>query len=711
MSKDTAQLLEIKVCNNTYVPANEEALFKDEVDILDFLKSKYPALVSSYQSSINRARKEILRRLVASMLRENIKGVFSHSHDLYVIDSSIYVLNVPTVDEYWQEVIRVLNAHGLESGKVYKLSPLLEGRCLVIPTTRTYAFNRLEVEGDILYISKAKVHKIEHASELLDIMCSHENEYSNEKLSRWVRLAEELINSSANLALSYAYWVQKKKRLRKKAAKYGIKNTIDWVLFQKSQNPVFDSSLFFERLTVEGHNLHPCAKTKMGMEPEDVLRYAPEFDGITDVRFVGIRKDYVEWNFVGENDKGVNAFLFREYPDLPKVIEREFSDNGLSINDYVFVPVHSWQLEREVPHIYKQEIIERIVVPISGLSVQCGTTSSFRTVIPIASRESPKHVIKVAVNSQMTSTVRSISPNTTNNASVFTILLRSIMQREPQLFERFVPVCECGGFNFKEKETNKNEIDDNIRKLKNRNLSAVLRENVEAFIANDEVAIVGTALFTESPFSGKPILIELIERYAEDKQETSLRKAAFQFFSEYLSIALPGFIILMVKYGIGLEGHLQNSVIVFKEGRPVRMLFRDWGGVRIHRERLRQYQSDVQFYPGSITMTDNLEEVHNKVFYTVFQNQLSELILQLCKHIELDERKLWGEVHRICENVFKELEHLPLYSKNAHIDKEALYQPEVPHKALTKMRLATEVAGYLYSMVPNPLYEIARKDV
>ncbi|QGQ45723.1 IucA/IucC family protein [Metabacillus sediminilitoris] len=706
MSASSTQLLERDVLHTVYRNFRQEYMLEDELKVLTFLETNYPDMVPAYVFSLARGRQGILRRLAGAMLREDIMGLTSSSYDLYIIDS-IQALNVPAIDEYWQMVIRTLHTYGLESGKIYKLYPLCERECLVIPVTRTYAFNRVEVDGVILHVSEDGVRTIEHAVELLQLMRHKEEAHNEIGQSAWVKLAEELVNGSANLALSYAYWKQKKKELQKKADEHGITTTIDWVLLQKMQDREFDSSLFFEQLSVEGHNLHPGTKTKIGMEPEDVFRYAPEFDGVADIHFVGIHKDYAEWVVIEENEEDANAFLFKEYPELPKAVKREFAEHELSVNDYVLVPVHPWQLEKALPDIYHQEIKEQIVVPIRGMMVRSGATSSFRTVVPFANGETPKHAIKVAVNSQMTSTVRSISANTTNNATVFTRLIRSIMQQEQDLVEKFVPVCECAGFNFKIKET---EGLTGNHKLKSRNLSAVLRENVESFVALDEVAIVGSSLFAESPITEKLILVELIEMYAEKRKETSLRKAAFQFVSEYVSIALPGFLTLMVKYGIGLEGHLQNSVMVFKDGRPVRMLFRDWGGTRIYRSRLQQHQEQVQFYPGSVTVTDSLKEMHNKVFYTVLQNHCGELVLQVCKHFGLGEGELWQEIHRICKKVFDQLESLPHYSESVRIDRKALYQAEVDHKALAKMRLEPEGKEYSYAIVPNPLHEFSRKE-
>lgn len=117
----------------------------------------------------------------------------------------------------------------------------------------------------------------------------------------------------------------------------------------------------------------------------------------------------------------------------------------------------------------------------------------------------------------------------------------------------------------------------------------------------------------------------------------------------------------------------------------------------------------MQFSPGSVTVTDNLKEMHNKVFYTVFQNHCGELILQACKHFGMVEWELWQEVHRICDKLFHQFESLTEYNQNARIDRKAFYQANVDHKALAKMRLEPEGKEYSYATVANPLHQFSRK--
>ena len=655
--------------------AVEGCLGADELRVLRFLWSSHPELVTPFLSSVPRARRATLSRLTSSVLREGMVELASEFHE-------------PSPVEGVEKL-------GLDpAGKTSKVLSFAGEGSLIVPVAGSYAFGRLEVEGPVLHVSAGRIRKLRHAAELLRLI-RRRGPYEN-LLGHWVEFERELENSSANLALAYAYEGEKRKWLRRVASECGAETVLDLALTLRASNGNFDPALFFEQLCVEGHNLHSGAKTKAGMEPEAVYRYAPEFDGTPDLRLVGIRRDWAE--SASLSGKDVGQILFDQHPGLGEAVAREFTERGLSPSGYLFVPVHPWQLKNVVPEVYRAEISQKVVVPVEGTSVPGHATSSFRTVVPRVGHG--RFAMKTSIDSQMTSTIRSISPNTANNAPEFTRLIRTVLRREPQLTRTFVPVCEVAGVNFK---ADPNEPDPGTRTAKSRNLSAVLREDVGRHAGRDELAIVGCALYAQSPVTGRPVLTELVEAFARSGSISSSSEAAFRFVSEYASVTLPGFLTLMVKYGVGLEGHLQNSVPVFKSGRPVRLLFRDWGGARIHSERLRRRGLRVGFYPGSVVLTDRLEEMRNKVFCAVFQNQLGEIILQSCKHFGVPERNLWGEVRRICDRIFDEIGSHPEYAADASADREALYRVEVDHKALTTMRLDPK-GGYRYARVSNPLH-------
>src|SRR3712207_9418033 len=84
----------------------------------------------------------------------------------------------------------------------------------------------------------------------------------------------------------------------------------------------------------------------------------------------------------------------------------------------------------------------------------------------------------------------------------------------------------------------------------------------------------------------RSVLMEVLQLFAAGRGIADPELAAVTFLQRYCEVCLPGFLTVMSRYGVSLEGHLQNSILVFRGGEPVCILVRDFGGVRILRERL-----------------------------------------------------------------------------------------------------------------------------
>jgi siderophore synthetase component len=240
-----------------------------------------------------------------------------------------------------------------------------------------------------------------------------------------------------------------------------------------------------------------------------------------------------------------------------------------------------------------------------------------------------------------------------------------------------------------------------------KHLACILRENPENHVADGELAMPGSAMLAVSPVSGKLIVAELIAAFAKTRGMTDPLAAAVAFVREYAEAALPGFLTLMSRYGVALEGHLQNSVAVFRDGVPVRMILRDFGGVRVLRERIARQGLQAEFYPGSATIIDDVEDMRNKIYYPVFQNHFGELILSIVRSLGVEEKRLWEPVADVCRRVFADLREDDEIGRQAAEDEAALFAPTLDLKAMATMRILGEVTRYTFAKVPNPLWEVA----
>ncbi|MGP3561864.1 IucA/IucC family protein [Geobacillus sp. BK01] len=659
-----------------FAPTANMTLYPYEQECAEFIRKRFPDRLSAYFRHVARARTTILQRTVAALLREDVFGLYSHSYNLRVV-GSVYMTNWHGLTPEWEPAVRRLPDANLQEGITYKLFPVAPGECLLIPIRGESAFRQCDIGEEIMWIGSG-IRTVQDAISFLSLLAPHMKADGQE--DAWAQLAKELENGTANLAL--AYWHFEKTWQVTGTEADGLFAYIE----HRRRDPSFCPALFFEQLCIEGHHLHPGAKTKLPMSPEDVFAYSAEFGGEPQLLIVAVRRSLCDFRFDGYEDP--NTFLFDRFPSLRRPVAERFRQANRKPEDYVLIPVHPWQYEHIIPDVYREELRDGRLWLIEGVTIPTQATASFRTVL---AKETPLY-IKTAVHSQMTSTVRSISPQSANNGAAYSQLFRAILEREHALSGIFLPVCEIGGCSFRSEDP-----------TKARNLSVIYREGPDRFLGEEEIAITGTALYAMSPFSGQPVVVDIIEEYAKATNRPPSRETALSFLREYAGIAVRGFLTLLVKYGIGLEGHLQNTVPVFRQGQPVKLLFRDWGGIRLYRPRLLRQGLDIDVQPGSLTVTDDLREAQNKVFYTVFQNQLGEIIRHICRRWGIAEEQGWTCVRRQCDAVFDELAKDPNLQTAVHEDRQALYRPLVDHKALATMRLQPEAKTYCFVSVPNPL--------
>ncbi|MGM0750791.1 MAG: IucA/IucC family protein [Bacillota bacterium] len=648
-------------------PLAERRFLDEETQCLKYLKENQPHLVAHYIEHLDKGRQTILNKLASSLLREDVNSLYSDSVQLKKI-GSVYVTSLLKVYKKWEPFLHQLQTVELKEDLSYRMKSF-EDYMILFPIKDELAFRRVTLEGEVLWISKESHGKVMTASELISLL-----DLSDEGF----KLIQELDNGTANQSLGYAkhaHWIES---LKKEMGENRCPSSLEYVKRKKQDEPLWSQLSFFEQLSLEGHHLHPGSKTKTGMSPEDVATYSPEFHQTFKICFVAVKKEWVEMTEAEPNTiEETFSEIMPSYHDF-------MTKNKLNLDNYKLLPIHEWQYKHALYPLYQSEINRGIIIPIETLSIVCEASSSFRTVLP---QNNNSRFVKLAVNSQMTSTVRSISSQTALNSTIFTEMVRDILKEETELTP-FLPLNEIAGYSFK------SERDD-----QRRNLTVVIRENREEDLDEQEVMITGSSLYAISPFSNRTILAELLDEYCEH-QKISKERGAQSFFKDYLSVTIPGFLTFLTKYGVALEGHLQNSLPVFKSGKPVRFYFRDWGGARIFKKRLVAQNLFPDFHPGSITMTDNIEEMYSKAHYTIFQSHFGEVIRLLVEASGVYEGEFWALVKMTCEDTFTSLSLT--VPGNVEEDQAFFYQNEVKHKALTRMRMSPS-EGYLYSQVTNPL--------
>jgi siderophore synthetase component len=524
----------------------------EEKKVLAFLQQERPELVNLFLDHLQSARCGILHRLLQAVVRENIGGVGERM--------------------VWRPQSHVLEAH---------ITPAF---ILSLPVQRRYSMGRFDLRGEVI-LKKLQQHEVvQHPTQLLKQLWEAGLSQDKSFTRQFGRFCQEMQNSVANYALALAGAQLRRERLQQEAGE-DSKNCLQWVERKRTNDPWFSPLIFFEQWFVDGHPLHPGAKLKMGMDVADVIGYSPEWGAVPGMVPIAVhKKDCQISTLDGET---ATEILYREHLGLQKHVENTLRERKLPVRDYEVILVHPWQFQHVILSLFAAEIKQKIVVPVPNYRIDAAALITLRTVAPMQRYGEGKHHIKTALAIQITGSERTFTPQSVYNGPIVARILREIQKRERFFGGEFLIMEEhVGVFYHPASYQGDHELSAEECLLKNENLNFILRENIESHVQPDEIAMPASALTAICPLSGELIVGELIKEYAVHHSLKEQRKAAVHFIYQYTKMALPGFLTLMSRYGISLEGHLQNSVAVFAKGVPVRMIVRDLAGVEIWRKRL-----------------------------------------------------------------------------------------------------------------------------
>ena len=637
----------------------------------------------AYLSLLPGARREIAHRFLAGVLRGDPEGLPSPT----VVDGAESLprslAGVPRAQE-GVGCVRQVRSVSPGTDRVALLALPESGSAVAAAVETIHGYGRSRLAGDVYRCLPAGPERVAHPRELIGPLVAEGAFASDEQAAR---VAEELDESVANLALS---------RLAGSVLDGRVGDAAS-VLDGLDALPGADASAGLERLATEGHPYHYGAKLRRGMSPTESLSYAPECAPRIEVRFAAVRRDHALCTRSGE--RGLTERLFEAFDGLSGATERAVPA-GSSSDEYVVIPIHPWQYHHVLPARYAEQRSDGRVL-LLPYSHPATPLSNLRTVVPYPTETSgPLPHLKLAVDVQTTNVVRTVSPQAVANGPRVTALLAAIRDREG--FETLglleEPAAACydapGG-----PHTDGRAFDDA------RHLSGLLRENPVShpLVGSAATPIAVSALSARSPATGRAIVRDVIDRFAEREGITDVRRTASSFVERYLEVTIPHQLALCSIYGIALESHAQNSLLVIEEGRPVATLVRDFGGIRVLGERLSEHDLRIEPYPDSDLDAASETDLHEKLYYALFQNQVATVFDAVSRSTPLSEGECWSLARSRCAETLERLTASSVHEERIERDRAALFADRATHKALTAMRLRGKRHEYVTSEVPNPL--------
>lgn len=501
-------------------------------------------------------------------------------------------------------------------------------------------------------------------------------------MDQWYKFYNEVANHLQNSLLSTwkKYSIRKSIDRDKKIPNNRPKN-----ILLKSTKVSANGSLQFEQSVFSGHPYHPCAKTKLGFSIEDTVNYSPEFQSKVGIFITAVKKEYVHIEGMQINTN-FSEWFAHYYPGAWHIWLGELKKNNLELKNYVPFPVHPWQVYNFtfISPLFKEYLEKKIIVLFDNVKVIASPTLSFRTLLPI---EKNAPYIKLPVAIQATSIVRTLSPISTKNMPKISRMLKEILIIENYFSNRLDVLPESYGLHLKGL---------NIDTAKH--FTAIFRENITDYLAENEVAIVVAAFFEKSSISDSNLFIEIMELSG-----CLTYQDALTYFFNYVELVLGSYLDLYLLYGIALEGHQQNTLAIVQDGKIKRFIARDFDGIEIHIDSFKPMGINLDITDDSPYWQKNKETVRNQLLYTVYQLHLGELVLLLANYFNSEETAFWRIVRQVTEQRFYALKN-KMHPSVWQNEFNTILQAYWPVKALLRMRLEKNYLrdGLFYQIV-NPL--------
>ncbi|HXT46923.1 MAG TPA: IucA/IucC family protein [Pseudonocardiaceae bacterium] len=507
---------------------------------------------------------------------------------------------------------------------------------------------------------------------------------------RWRQLAAELDDSVANhaLALVGESW----RRARLAIAATPERNALRWAARQAAANPAFSPLALFERTVVDGHPLHPCARVRGGMTVHELFSFSPEWADDVTVKIVAIaRSSFTQPPSARRN---MTAELRHWHPHAADVAAAHLRCSGRDPADYELLPVHPWQLHRALQDRYADALACGRIIAIPDAGILARPLLSLRTLAPASDRRAAH--LKTSVDIRLTTATRVVSPPTVHNGPIMSALLAQICRREGGFGGRLIGLAELAGGSYR---TVPGEPPEAAASL-----AAIIRESPERHADDGEVALPVAALAARSPLTGRPVLAEALDELASTHRWSSSDSGdtAMHFLARYCDCTLPALFALLSRWGVALEPHGQNAVVVLRNGLPIRLLYRDFGSVRVSPTRLARSGMRPPALIGALR-TDDEDELRAALFFPLLDTNLGQLVGTLARVGQADPARLWRLVARCCRSIYANLTADAGIAAQAGRDGAALFGPTLPAKSMLRVHLSANPHAPQWVAVPNPL--------
>ncbi|KGP63497.1 siderophore biosynthesis protein [Legionella norrlandica] len=508
--------------------------------------------------------------------------------------------------------------------------------------------------------------------DFLDLLKNQQKNRNLNIVDRWVSLKEELDESVTNQALALAYYHYWQQSLKQEAKNYS--SLWLWLTehYEKQQ-----ALTFFEQWGCVGHPYHPNFRAKKGLNLDEIIQYSPEFNAQVDIPWLAIHRSIA---FTSIDSTSYSLLFAQHFVREYQLWHEYMQQQCLDPEQYLPLPVHPWQWSNKLQSLAATLINSKQLLMTQTLQ-KTRPSMSFRTMMPSDNR-GPHFKLATAIHT--TSSLRTVSPASVSNSAPLSNWLKQLLAQYRDYEKPLFLARDLAGIN---------STHPSIPSQEKKHLAMIVRENPLQLIKDSQILIPVAALFATSPVSQLALLIEIAEA-SKIKPEL--------YFIEYCKSVLECQLHLLLNYGVALEAQQQNTLVIFQYNRPVGLVIRDLGGIRVCFNSLYDKIIKPNLHPDSTISCYELDDLFNTFIYGNLLSNLTPGIHCFQAAYDLPPQLLWSLVRQIAnqllENMRKCINPL-IYQKF----QQYLFSMPWHHKSLLTMRLNSNQDNLEFFTVNNPL--------
>jgi siderophore synthetase component len=311
-----------------------------------------------------------------------------------------------------------------------------------------------------------------------------------------------------------------------------------------------------------GHPWITYNKGRIGFGYDDYLAFAPEQQKEVRLSWIAVHQEIASFQSV--EGLGYEELISNELSETERdYFSEKVKQNGSEPSHYYFLPIHEWQWKNMVIQNFPEEVATGKIVPLGEGEDRYLPQQSIRTFVNQTTKN--KHHVKLPISILNTLVYRGLPSERTLIAPRVTEFIKRIGETDKFLKEecRVILPGENASINVDHRYYTKlKQAPYQYLEM----LGTIWRESIYTYLEDGEQAITLAALLYEDHHH-KPFISSLIEESGIETEE---------WMQQFFKVVMDPLLHYLYQYGTVFSPHGQNTIVVFKGGKPHRLAVKDF---------------------------------------------------------------------------------------------------------------------------------------